>query len=146
MRTRAKVDKNQAEIVQALRKAGASEHDEQVALFDWAKLRKAGLPALDMMFAIPNGGLRHVAVAKKLKAEGVRSGVPDVALMCPRGKYHGMFIEMKVGENTTTVTQRDWLSRLSDAGYYCVICYSTEEAIGEIEWYLEGYATSKELP
>ena len=36
-----------------------SEHDEQVALFEWAALREAEIPELALLFAIPNGGLRN---------------------------------------------------------------------------------------
>ena len=35
-----------------------SEHDEQVALFDWVKLYAREEPRLRTMFAIPNQGVR----------------------------------------------------------------------------------------
>ena len=54
-----------------------SEHDEQVLIFKWARLSEGRWPELALLFAIPNGGHRHKAVAAKLKAEGVRAGVPD---------------------------------------------------------------------
>jgi len=33
-----------------------SEHDEQVALFDWARVYQTEIPDLAMMFSIPNQG------------------------------------------------------------------------------------------
>ena len=39
-----------------------SEHDEQVALFDWANLQANRDPALRLLFAVPNGGKRHTCV------------------------------------------------------------------------------------
>ena len=46
-----------------------SEHDEQVALFEWAAMNRSRIPELKLMFAIPNGGHRHKAVAGKMKAD-----------------------------------------------------------------------------
>lgn len=110
-----------------------SEAQEQNLLFQWAEY----IPELKNMFAIPNGGSRHPAEAANLKRQGVRSGVPDICLALPRGKYHGMYIEMKVGRNKPSDNQKDWLSRLADAGYYTVVCYGFDEARKEILAYLK---------
>ena len=79
-----------------------SEHDEQSAIFEWAALMQGAYPELGLLFAIPNGGKRDKATAGKLKAEGVKAGVPDMCLPVSNGKYHGLFIELKVGENNPT--------------------------------------------
>ena len=86
------------------------EHTEQVAVINWAKLNEGKYPQLRNLFAIPNGGHRHIGTAKKLKAEGVKAGVPDLCLGCQGGesvvpclgrvkRYGAMFIEMKFGKN-----------------------------------------------
>jgi hypothetical protein len=80
------------------------------------------------MFAIPNGGQRHPAVAAKLKAEGVKAGVPDIFLAWPSGNYHGLFVEMKVGKNKPSKLQEEWIAGLFAAGYACVVCYGFEAA------------------
>ena len=54
------------------------EHVEQAALFRWAEFARARLPELTLLHAIPNGGHRHKATAARLKAEGVKRGVPDL--------------------------------------------------------------------
>lgn len=113
-----------------------SEHAEQVALFAWAEDNVERLPALSLMFAIPNGGHRHAAVAAKLKMEGVRAGVPDIFLPWPAHGRHGLFIEMKYGRNKTSNSQQLWLQRLAQAGYATAICYSAQEAIQVVEEYL----------
>ena len=63
-----------------------SEHLEQCAVFDFA--RYAGI----RLFAIPNGGHRHKAVAVKLRAEGVCAGVPDLMVPEAHGGFNGLFI------------------------------------------------------
>ena len=114
-----------------------AEGDEQAALFEWAEFRRRRYPELALMHHIPNGGHRHISVARKLKAEGVKSGVPDICLPVPKGKYHGMYLEMKTGYNGTTTNQDKWLKRLSKQGYFCAICWGMEDAIQAIEEYLK---------
>ncbi|MCK5606506.1 VRR-NUC domain-containing protein [Candidatus Pacearchaeota archaeon] len=110
------------------------EHDHQVALFAWAAYDKR--PELKLMYAVPNGGLRNKAVAGKLKAEGVKAGVPDIVLPVARGGFHSLYIELKVGKNTVKANQRDWLDRLHGAGNMAVVCYGWDKAQKVIEGYL----------
>lgn len=101
-----------------------TEHNHQVALFKWADMTAKGrFPGLDLMFAIPNGGLRNRIVAIKLKAEGVKAGVPDIFLPVPRGQYHGLFIEMKKeGKTYPSKQQKVWIAALNEQGYKAVVC------------------------
>ena len=71
-----------------------SEHQLQASLCEY--LDKALLPSLDY-FAIPNGGARHIRVAMKMKAEGVRRGVPDIAIMLPEGRIAWLELKIKGG-------------------------------------------------
>jgi hypothetical protein len=104
-----------------------------------------------LLFAIPNGAklpfknitskktgktVRVCKEAQRLKAEGLRSGVPDLMLPVPKGRFHGLFIEMKYGNNKPTPDQVYWLNRLMRLGYCCKVCYSREEAVDAIEKYL----------
>lgn len=110
------------------------EHDNQVALFEWAAYDKR--PELKMLFAVPNGGLRNKAVAGKLKAEGVKAGVEDVFLDVARGGHHGLRIEMKAGKNKPTPEQKDWMARHNAEGYLAMVCYDWTEATEAINRYL----------
>lgn len=119
-----------------------SEHVEQVRLFQWAHYARSTHPELRLLFAIPNGGARHKAVAGKLRAAGVRRGVPDLALPVARGLWHGLFIELKRQHGgVLSVEQREWLAHLTAAGYRATCCRGWEAARDEIENYLRG-ATS----
>lgn len=115
-----------------------SEHDQQVALFNWAAYSRNRWPELDLLFAIPNGGLRNVRVAGKLKAEGVKSGVPDLFLPVSRRQYHGLFIELKFGKNKPSPQQNAWLDRLAGQGYCALAACGWEQAATILENYLEG--------
>ena len=86
---------------------------------------------------VPNGGQRHPAVAKKLKAEGVKAGVPDVLVFeeC-RGGYmdrtfcDGLALELKVGRNKPTAAQVEWHERLRKNGWRVEVCYTLDEVLG----------------
>lgn len=105
------------------------EHDEQVALMEWAGIASRSIHALALLFAIPNGGERHKAVAAKLKAEGVKPGVPDLCLPVPSGDYHGLFIEMKrIRGSKTTSDQLEWIEALRKQGYRVEVCNGWEAA------------------
>lgn len=106
-----------------------TEHEEQVELFRRATAFSPSILALACLFAIPNGGHRHKAVAGRLRAEGVRAGIPDVFLAWPAQGRAGLFIELKrVKGGRVEPEQRQWAQRLTAAGYRCEVCRGADEA------------------
>lgn len=94
----------------------------------------------DCAFHVPNGGHRHVAVAKKLKGEGVKAGVPDILILQPRGGYHGLAIEFKAtppDDAKVSDSQLKWLNRLAENGYLSVVCRGTKAAKETISNYAQ---------
>ena len=123
-----------------------SEFQIQSAFFDWVHLMEQKDERYYNIFAIPNGGLRNIRVAQKLKREGTLAGVLDVFIavqseaFCPdnslRLHYPGAFIEFKAGKNKMTKEQLLFAERMKKQGYYCALCYSTEAAIDFTRYYL----------
>jgi len=115
-----------------------TEAQEQEALFAWAEWQLGKHPELALLHHIPNGGSRHPAEARRLKAQGVKPGVPDLCLPVARGGYHGLYIELKrSGGGRLSNDQREWLASLSDAGYLAVVAHGYEEAERVLAGYLE---------
>ncbi len=115
-----------------------SEHHEQVAIFEWAKLNMVKYPQLKNLFAIPNGGQRSRRTGAMLKAEGVKSGISDMMLAYPCGNYHGLFIELKRRDGgKVSPQQQDWINRLNKAGYLAKVAFGAKEAVNIIVDYLE---------
>lgn len=112
------------------------ESGHQEALFSWAAYRTGLMPELQYMYHVPNGGKRDKATAAVLKRQGVKAGVPDIMLPAARAGYHGLYIELKAGENTTTKKQKEWLEYLRQQGYYTAVCYGWQPAAQLIEQYL----------
>ena len=114
-----------------------TEAQEQQKVFDWARISEGRFPELKFMFHIPNGGSRNKAEAANLRRQGVKPGVPDIFLPAPRGSYHGLWIEMKVGKNKPTAYQNTYIDYLNGSGYRAVVCYGADEAIIVITEYLK---------
>lgn len=110
------------------------EAQEQEAFFQWASY----YPELEYMYAVPNGGSRHPYEAKNLKKQGVKSGVPDICLPLPKGKWHGLYIEMKYGKNKTSENQKRYIDYLNSVGYLAVVCYGYQAAMRVVKGYMNG--------
>lgn len=121
----------------AARKHRLSEHDEQVAVIQWARVFAHKWPGLALLHAIPNGGSRNKREAVRLKAEGVLPGVPDLFLPVARGTQHGLYIEMKHGRNQLTSAQKAVSALLRRQGYAVIVCYEADEAISAISNYIK---------
>ena len=91
------------------------EDAEQRIIFQWAAMETAARPELGLLYAIPNGGKRAIKTAIALKAQGVKSGVPDMCLPVARNGYHGLYIELKRQKGgTVSETQKSWLTALAE--------------------------------
>lgn len=131
-----------------------TEEAHQTAFFSWCaeQVHTGKYPELEWIFHIPNGGSRGndarsaAIVGGKLKAAGVKAGVWDIFLPVPvpmfktgggvSNWYHGLFIEMKVGNNKLSDEQFKFAKFVGTKGYYLAVCYSWQEAIKAIEYYL----------
>lgn len=105
------------------------EHIEQAHFFRFLGLLAIDNPECGLAYAVPNGARTSMSVAKRLKAEGMKSGVPDICFPVPRFPYHGLYIEMKrAGKSKTSNEQKAWISRLREQGYAVEVCKGFEEA------------------
>jgi hypothetical protein len=118
------------------------EHEAAVALVIWwaYESRRRMLPE-HLLHAIPNGSARHIVVAMKLKAEGVRKGVSDYFLAVPRNGRHGLYLELKAGgvgvkKGTKKAEQIQFGADVIAQGYAFAFAYGALEAEKIIEEYL----------
>lgn len=115
-----------------------TEAEEQIALMNWAQMMSGVIPELKMLYHVPNEGKRSKAAGGKLKAMGLKKGVPDIVLPVPRGKYHGLYMELKrVDSGHATEEQLWWLEQLEWYGYAVTICRGWQNASKAIMNYLK---------
>ena len=111
------------------------EHAEAVALMQIVRAHESRWPILRMLFAVPNGGARDVRTGAKMKAEGVKRGVPDYLMPARNGAIHGLAVELKAKGGKLAPEQREWLAALQSQGWRCVVAYGADEAWAAIRQY-----------
>jgi hypothetical protein len=89
---------------------------------------------------IPNERKATVRVMAELERQGLKKGFPDNFIAEPRGKYHGLFVELKRAKKSLSKKspeQREWIKALNKKGYKAAFCYGAEEAKRVVLEYLE---------
>lgn len=117
-----------------------NEDKEQQTLIKWsgqAYIRRE-FPELKLLFHIPNERKCDPREGRRLKLMGVKAGVPDLFLPVPRGKYHGLFIELKAENGKPTESQLWWRNELNGQDYFSAVCYGWSQASELILSYLRG--------
>ena len=114
------------------------EHKEQTTLMRWLKLQHPAAYALT--FAVPNGANTSPRQGARMKAEGLKKGVPDLMMLYPRHGFHGLCLEYKTLKGRPSKEQLEWLTALGDQGYRAVLCKGLDAAMAEINDYLKSSA------
>lgn len=110
-----------------------SEHEMQKSIIAECVIRANQNPLFGRVAAIPNGQFRP----GQRKEPGLTPGLPDLILLAPRHGYHGIVLELKVGNNRASKEQIDWLSWLKSQGYYtCIVRDDPQAAMDILCWYV----------
>ena len=99
------------------------------AFVEWCNWNKAKVPELNMLIKIPNEGKRTKWFGKKLKDEGMRSGIPDYFLAVGTEKGQGLWLEFKSKRGKLSKNQLFWINELMVYGYDVAIPESLDQAI-----------------
>jgi hypothetical protein len=111
-----------------------TEHEIQKSFFEWLSHQR--FEGVELIHAVPNGGARHPAVAKKLKAEGVKAGVPDVSFPAARGGYIGLAIEFKSKDGNPSKEQRERITKMQLERWCVIVCWDWQAAARAVEGYV----------
>lgn len=114
-----------------IRKERAVQH----SVFSEAATRAGQDYRWGLLMAIPNGQYR----AGQAMEPGLKAGVPDIFLPVAAHGFHGLWIELKVGDNEADEKQVRWMKALANEGYavWLVRDYA-QDAIDIIGKYLRG--------
>lgn len=109
-----------------------SEHIHQATFVNWFKLQYPKA----IIFAIPNGELRAISVANRLKAEGVKSGIPDLCCIFPNGVI--IWVEMKKEKGGTVSEEQKAVHEQFEAmGQAVIIGKGWEDAKEKLQSHLK---------
>lgn len=99
---------------------------------------------------VPNGGKRDAIAGSRLKAQGVKAGVPDVLVFSLPAAYkiseqkhqgkdcretpRGVAIELKrCRGGVVSKAQREWLDRLGECGWVVYVAKGATDAIKKLK-------------
>ena len=107
----------------------ASEEEFAKAVDNKRRELSVLMPELELMHHVPNENSHRKA--------GVVAGMPDWNLPVARGKWAGMWIELKAGKGKLRASQLNRLAQLRAEGHYCVVVWdSVEQVFSYIRAYL----------
>lgn len=120
------------------RRKNQPEFEHQCALFTWARNPAVvrALPGIELLEGSMNGVKLTKAQAGKAKAAGMLKGSHDVRLPVARGRWIGLSIELKAGNNKPTDEQLQIGALLEGEGWQVHFIWDWEEAKAIIEAYL----------
>lgn len=126
------------------------EEGHQRALFDFLRLweSRPGYGALAFVYSVPNGFYATSAEKGRMVATGLRAGVWDVAVPCPRSGCPGMFIELKTDAGRLSHDQERFRAFAESEGFRCVVTRSWVAAAWAIVEYMgwAGEDIARSLP
>ena len=110
---------------------------EQVLQIAVANYLRLSYPKL-LWTISPAGLIRGLGQAMIMKRMGYRNGTPDILIFEPRGRFHGLILELKVKGGVVSDDQRSFISDASDRGYATAVCWDYNQAIGTVNNYMRG--------
>lgn len=109
----------------AVRNKRRFEDQEQAAFFTWLRIRHP--LAYEHAYHVPNGGSRGGGDRRsaqiegaRLKAQGVKAGVPDIWIPLRRGAFAGLVVEFKATpphDAEVSKEQQQWVLRMKAQGW-----------------------------
>lgn len=115
------------------------EDDLQVACVTWFKYQypKHIITSFPAGFVFGGNPTKRAITGKRMKEMGYLNGIPDLFIAHPNGTYSGLFVELKVGRNKPTDSQKEVMEMLEKSGYKCEICYCVEEFRDTVKNYIK---------
>lgn len=109
----------------------------QYLLFRWKNYYRHQYPVLERLHAIPNGMHAKSAMhAARQVSLGLKKGVYDIFLPKKKGKWCGLYIELKVGKNKPSDEQIAW-GKMLEKEYVMKVHWTLEDTVEEICKYLD---------
>lgn len=115
--------------------AGESEAQLQIAVVGWIRTY---YPDVIIQSSFLQGNVNNVGMSIKANQMGYTAGFPDLILLCPKGGFHGLFMELKNGsKGKVSENQRQIMDELIKQGYAGGVVKTFEAAKLMVTNYME---------
>lgn len=113
------------------------EKSEQALFCRYCDLK--GIVCVHVPNGFPLGGVKNkFAYMNMLKAQGFKSGFPDLIVFAKNKKYNALFLEFKREKGgVVSKAQKNWIEWLNENGYYACSVKGNVEAVKILEEYLK---------
>lgn len=116
-----------------------SEQKSQEYIFSWAATQEKLIPSLKLLNGSLNGVRLTIGNAVKAKRGGLKKGHPDIQWPVARGKWIGLYIELKKESGgILSPEQKAWLSDLTKEKHLAVCIHGHKKSIELIKAYSRG--------
>lgn len=116
----------------------SQEHLEQTAFF--YALKRLDPTIYDLAFSVPNGGFRKKGERFRIKAEGQKTGIPDVLMIRRTKKYIGLALEFKRFNgrpSDVSAEQRKVHQQFQEEGWFVAVAYGYGQALKTVREYFD---------
>lgn len=111
------------------------EKSEQALFCRYCDLK--GIVCVHIPNGFPIGGVNKFAYMNMMKAQGFKSGFPDLIVFAKNKKYNMLFLEFKrEKKGVVSQKQKDWIEWLNNNGYFAKVVKGNREAVEVLEQYL----------
>lgn len=111
------------------------EKNEQALFCRYCDLK--GIVCVHIPNGFPIGGVNKFAYMNMMKAQGFKSGFPDLIVFAKNKKYNMLFLEFKrEKKGVVSQKQKDWIEWLNNNGYFAKVVKGNREAVEVLEQYL----------
>lgn len=111
------------------------EKSEQTLFCRYCDLK--GIVCVHIPNGFPIGGVNKFAYMNMMKAQGFKSGFPDLMVFAKNSKYNMLFLEFKrEKKGVVSQKQKDWIEWLNNNGYFAKVVKGNSEAVEVLEQYL----------
>lgn len=114
------------------------EFEHQATVFSILDLEanRRRYPFLKFIYASSDGADKDKRARDRARVSGMRRGVPDICIPFRRRGYAGAYIENKSAGGRLSREQEEFIEHLRKEGFCVKICYSADEQLKFLEWYL----------
>lgn len=122
--------------VRRLKNGDIAEKSIHKAIMQWVSVHPKLKEYKPFMLHIPNEGKRTLRHGRLMKSLGMRKGAVDLFIAVPRHGFGGAWIELKSANGVLRPEQKQFLDDMKANNFHTDVCWSIEEGIKTISWYL----------
>jgi hypothetical protein len=114
------------------------EDNLQIACINWFKYQypKILITSFPAGYVFAGTQQQRQRTGNRMNDMGYCKGIPDLFIIHPNDRFHGLFIELKTEKGTVSKEQKEMLKRLDELGYFTSICRSLDDFMFTVNLYL----------